>query len=725
MYRNLTPRCGLAALLVLASGFAAMRPLAAQTQLAGATSRGQGYTFEAQTGWVIGQGYRPVRLVLRSGKVAADDREYTVEIENQDYQRRKATRTSCTLVIPSGARTGTLLVSVPQTEMWLQQQFKVYEGSRHLDKLDCWGNTGNLWNYGGGVTLPSFLCIADRVVDTALLTEALEISQNTQNGVVAYGNLTTSTVNGRAQYPSDLFLQVPLKDLPTRWLDFSSPDVICLSADDLVRLADTQPETLKGIRQAISAGGNLWIWGAGANWERLREIEQRAGLWGPHAEGWYDPNPNDFSRGLDGAFTASRSVDYTVQSAPVVMSETGEMAPSPVKNLRPTGTPPFRLRAAQLGLVVVFAGNQPIGANPPAQQDVANWIWAVNSVGAERILNKKRQGASMLDDNPDFWKLMIPGVGKAPVTAFRVLITIFVVAIGPVNYFWLRRKGKLHLLLAVVPITAIVVTASLFSYALLTDGLHVRVRSRSFTSIDQARQQAACWARTTYYAGLSPAAGLQFNDDTVVLPIDSQVHGSYAMRYRGMAWEGNRQRLNSGWLYSRTPTQFLTIRARPTTNGLRVAPATGEAPPTVTNGLGTKLLHLVLCDEQGRCFQAGETARGAVCQLKEVAANAERTEFRRYFEDRAAVQLADMQLTDNGYNAFNMGPYYYNQGSFTPHQEESLLEDALARSAKAFTQPTSLAPHSYVAIVEQSPEVDFGLETVQQEMPIHVIQGTW
>ena len=54
------------------------------------------------------------------------------------------------------------------------------------------------------------------------------------------------------------------------------------------------------------------------------------------------------------------------------------------------------------------------------------------------------------------------------------------------------------------------------------DGLHSRVRPRTFTSIDQQRQHAATWSRTTYYSGLSPAGGLRFAGDTIVLPIEAE-----------------------------------------------------------------------------------------------------------------------------------------------------------------------------------------------------------
>lgn len=710
----------LAAISLLLVGAAVLASSAsAQVAYSVGQSRGDGYTFEGENGWPVGQGYRPVRVRLRSGKVTGDDRRYTIEVENQDYYRRKTTTTSGTLVIPAGARVGEAVLTVPMTESVLQHQFHVYEDGRHLQKLDSYASS-NLYA-GASLNLPSFLCITDKTIDTSLLMDAMELNNNNQPGMVYYGG--QNIINGKQQYPAEFFTQVPIDKLPTGWTHYSSPDVICLHVDDLVKLDDARPDVLKAIRQAVSAGGNLWIWGVGQNFERLREIEERTELWNASAPPWQDPNPAKYAQGLDGEFSVSRSVDYSMPGMPVTASE-NVTSSSTNKTLSVPQTMPFRMRDAQLGMVLVFAADRPIGSNPASQEEIAAWVWATNTVGADRMLSRKRQGLSVSDDNPDFWNQMIPGVGKAPVTAFRVLITGFVLAIGPLNYYWLRRKGKLHLLLAVVPITALVVTAGLFGYAMLTDGLQTRVRPRTFTSIDQSRQQVVSLARVTYYAGLSPAAGLQFEDDTMVLPIDPKASVGMAWRRRSIAWEGNRQRLASGWLASRTPTQFLLTRSRATTNGLRITPAVGDAPPTVVNGLGANIEHLFLCDERDKLYHCGATARGDTCKLEEVTA-AEQQELARYFKDRDAVQLQDMQLTENSYTTFGATVYYYGQSSEPASQSTGLLEKSLRHAANVMTTPAKLPPRSYLAVVDQSPEVDYGVETVQQELPLHVIQGQW
>ena len=42
-------------------------------------------------------------------------------------------------------------------------------------------------------------------------------------------------------------------------------------------------------------------------------------------------------------------------------------------------------------------------------------------------------------ENNGYWNWMVRGVGAAPVGTFLLLITLFVVVIGPVNYLLLRR----------------------------------------------------------------------------------------------------------------------------------------------------------------------------------------------------------------------------------------------------------------------------------------------
>src|SRR5262249_26323111 len=76
-----------------------------------------------------------------------------------------------------------------------------------------------------------------------------------------------------------------------------------------------------------------------------------------------------------------------------------------------------------------------------------------------------RHGLTPDAANTEFAKFLVPGVGMAPVTYFQVLITLFVLLIGPANYWFLKRAKRLHLMVLTVPLAAGITTLALFAYA--------------------------------------------------------------------------------------------------------------------------------------------------------------------------------------------------------------------------------------------------------------------
>ena len=101
----------------------------------------------------------------------------------------------------------------------------------------------------------------------------------------------------------------------------------------------------------------------------------------------------------------------------------------------------------------------------------------------------------------------------APVGQFQFLVTLFAIAIGPLNYWLLKRANKLPMLLATVPIAAAGTTLLLFMYGLFADGFGVRARARTLTLLDQTQEEAVSWGRLSYYAGLAPRDGLAVPTD--------------------------------------------------------------------------------------------------------------------------------------------------------------------------------------------------------------------
>ena len=166
----------------------------------------------------------------------------------------------------------------------------------------------------------------------------------------------------------------------------------------------------------------------------------------------------------------------------------------------------------------------------------------------------------------------------APVGSFLILITAFVIVIGPVNYFLLRRKRRLYLLLVTVPLGAALVTLTLFAYALISDGLGVRVRMRSFTEIDQRAGRSVSWSRQSYYAGLAPSGGLTFPETVAVFPIEQYPaeRQQGALGTQWLVW-GEQQNLATGYISSRSAAQFLVVESGPSSRRLLVESGPGDA----------------------------------------------------------------------------------------------------------------------------------------------------
>ena len=311
-----------------------------------------------------------------------------------------------------------------------------------------------------------------------------------------------------------------------------------------------------------AAGGNLWVYGVGEQWEHLPELEKildllsDRGPTGPAPPGWTAPEKGLYGRTPEAAETSEdddegNPVIYRngrrVAARPAKRSPAGPKTPLPTPPQRPS----FVFRPMQAGLVVALASEQPFPGT------AADWRWVLDSMGDSRWHWYERHGLSLKRENPDYWNFLIPGVGVAPVTQFCVLITVFVIGIGPVNYWLLRRRRQLHLLLLTIPASAAAVTLLLFAYALMADGLDVRVRARSVTHLDQRSGRAVCWTRLSYFAGLTPRGGLRFPADTLVLPLE-QMPGRISREqplFREVLWDED-QRFSSGWIASRTPAQF-------------------------------------------------------------------------------------------------------------------------------------------------------------------------
>jgi hypothetical protein len=377
-----------------------------------------------------------------------------------------------------------------------------------------------------------------------------------------------------------------------------------------------------------------------------------------------------------------------------------------------------------LGRVVAIASDAPF---PGRRWD---WDWIFTDVNESHWQSFKRNGISQQRTNRDYWKLLIPGVGEAPVMSYMLLVSLFAVVIGPINYLLLDRSRRLYLLLVTVPVGAVLVTASLFAFAVVSDGLTMRLRIRSFADLDQQTGRAAVWSRQSYYAAIAPSRGLHFPDDTTVFPLVYEPSDSRHDKTTLVVWDGGQQ-LRGGYLSSRTASQFIVSRATRSKEKLVVREgAKSGQPPGVENQLAANIKYLLLRDSRGDYFAAKSIRDKTAADLTPIDPAEARDELSAIAEPvKPDVPRDDFdpdKQDDNIFSLLGVRRYRYGNSDGStgdPLMDLSLLETNLKESLNPKQHP--LASGSYVAILDRSPLVVTGVGLVKEEASFHVIRGRY
>ena len=661
-------------------------------------SVGGGLRLTVDTKWPDGPGYRPVRVTVTPTAAVTANRTLVFELTTKSTGWRSDEEMVVTqeIEIPAGSRTATTTIAVPYLSGHDGYEYQVGEGGFQIVGLD---GVGSFQRDSTEEGLPRVLVVADHTVVALGLGRAVVATPYSQSSGGAYYLPTYQSLSSQ--------------DLPSRWIDYSALDMVCISFGDLRALKSNRAEVFKALLEWTAAGGNLIVFDMGTERERRVALERLVGASSDEGQGteWQSPNPNEFGKRVEGG---SEYVVAPYEDVPVAdygMAEgygsgMGTMkAPEKPKEekksprKRPTPSS-FASRPYEMGMLVAVA------CSAPWDEDAGFWAWLCNHLTSPRITWPKRHGLSLVSGNPEFFRFLIPGVGNPPLNAFRVLITLFVLAIGPVNYYLLRHFRRLQLLVVTVPLSAAAITLALFAYAVFSDGLGTRVRVRSVTQINQKTGQTECWARLSYYTGLAPGDGLVFSDDVVVYPFEAGM-GEQGVRRREMLWyEG--QRLTTGWLRSRTPTQFLTVRSRKSEQGIDVGSPSGGVLP-ITNRLGTEAELLVVCDAAGELYWVKDMAKEGRSEAEPVDGDDAMAELKE------RVQACDMSYPPRaGYGVY---------GGATP--TTSLMEGIITEMTTKTGSMKELQPKSYVAVVRFSPEVELGLSGATPEASLHVVVGRW
>jgi hypothetical protein len=725
-------------------------------------SRMSGLSISVDPRWTNSFGYWPVEVTISSSKATTSDHTITIRIHN-GWDRNQSVEQD--FVFPSGSKTATAWVTLPvfQTPLryfwWEVRVDGIRDKDLSMDRKSPQAWTGNASGTAAGLV---FLVAGPNKMNRGLVsTSAMELE----------------------------VLSLTLSTFPTKWIDYSAFDVVSLSRSEVQQLATKQPAAWDAICRWVRAGGSLWISDAGKTLEHLPEISKIFNLPSdvdseksevaededgetktadktmdnkseddadqPKVQvGWRSLRfRNANSDGKVVTFLHTRTgTRQTIRDADVIARmQTDPNYMVVEERFDPTGAAIPERRSARdsskwfveqnlgLGTVRAFRGANEVAlfpltpaianANAAATPDTPDELPPALTIGMRRTQRwDARHGMTPDSANTEFAKFLVPGVGLAPVSEFRILITLFVLLIGPLNYWWLKRAKRLHLMVLTVPLAAAVTTAGLFAYAIVADGFDTRVRAHSYTRLDQRSGDAVCWTRLSYYAGLSPGKGLTIPADIAMYPILPAWAGDWSVgEQRDLVWDANEARLTQGWLNSRTPTQYLSVRSRKSPHHVEVLDSGDKL--RVKNLLGVRIKTLLVVNDAGKIYLGENAANDSSTALVPIARDDAARLINRLVVDAVPQAPAELGASDIDFAALQSRSRFYGRFGMQHNGgrlSENLAGSALMDLAGLTGRPAlELLPRSYVAITETGPEVELGISYAKEEASFHLIEGRY
>ncbi len=697
-----------------------------------------GLMIKVETDWAQGYGYRPVRLELIATQPSRDDRSLTVEVALNEQSNRSVI-SSTELRLPAGSRNAVQWVPVPQLANDQTLSVRTFAGGRHIEDLSTERfsiGSGQFWPADSGI--PRTLFVSDSPPDIS------GFKFFGSQPYMPYGNVAFGQ-------PKDVATFVHLKaaDLFDESIYYSALDMVFMSRSEAESLSSRSPKVWQAINSWVRSGGTLVLLGVNLDDASLAAVEPLVKATASEQQSakplrsWMTPQRDVYLQKVLPAVDAAQQAANEAREQVLAQALSEGVVPPPsvsdpeaddetkrndaekaaAKGPADASAVPFAWRPVGMGYVVAWRDPKPF----PGEE--LNWRWLMASLPESCTRWALRHGATPDEENPQFNELLIADVGLPPIQTYKVLITFFVVLIGPVNYWLLRRYERLHLFLFTVPLAALIATGGLLGYALMADGLESRLRSRSLTILDQRAARAVSSARLSYYVGFTPATGLAFPRETVVTPLELEPAYYLAGNARRRIDWDSEQHLTRGWLPARTPMQLVTDRAYHSQRTLELFAAQSGGNAQVTNNLGVHIHKLIVCDDVGELYSAAGVPVANNGPLKALSTDEDKTEarleFLKVFDQHApAIPLGmDPYGAQRTWRWFGMGRAYYGglqQVGLAKTGLEARLDEL-----RSIIAAGELRPRSYVAIVDRPTEVSVGMDDVTESQSTHVIHGTW
>ncbi|MBR5024259.1 MAG: hypothetical protein IKX48_04270 [Victivallales bacterium] len=178
-----------------------------------------------------------------------------------------------------------------------------------------------------------------------------------------------------------------------------------------------------------------------------------------------------------------------------------------------------------------------------------------------------------------------------PLFKLFLVMAVFAVIIGPLNYWYLQRKGKQLLLILTTPAISILFCLFVFLFITFYEGWRSHGAACGFTILDQTKHRADTFAHVIMDAAIRPSGGFAFSaDDLVSFEGDGKIE----------VMDAPGQTIASSVMKPRVPLNYTVSRTESHREQLDIVFNGDQA--TVTNGLGAEVTSLVILSHENILF---------------------------------------------------------------------------------------------------------------------------
>lgn len=527
------------------------------------------------------------------------------------------------------------------------------------------------------------------------------------------------------------FRPIEEDSLHPTWLGYSQLDIILVASPLLQRIHREQPDRWAAIEDWIAAGGNLWVYAAD---DLTNQLFPNVTLAVPPASAAVPP------RNWDGLLRLSAENDtsgWVYDSYRGVRRESQEYAWNSNNQNRLKGrrevfedlqlkNHPFVaeqqpnefreiIRHGRFGLGTITT----IEPDDPFPGSFIMWESISRLHTADQLQWVERNGISVPNGDETYWSFLIGSVGQPPVKSFILLNTLFVVAIGPVCYFFFRRRERLYLLFFFAPAVAVVITGSLFLYALAADGIRTRAQVKTITWLDPHSQYACSEIRHTYYSVLNRRNGLSFPKEAMVSPIRGT---PLSRQYRSgnrvnlttkqIAFTDDSQEFQGAFLPTRDQVQYLSLEPRRQSPCFRFDFASDPQVPLVENPFPYAIQRVVVCDEGQQYWTSDAIDPGGEGRLRPI-------------QRHTVQELFDIPLLDRVlfHNVANVPSLSTRNRRYTPYQRNTLGNGQSLLDERLIQWLTGGLPRNRFIALAKSPPETLAVDSAVVVDDVHILMG--